>query len=296
MEQNVFIGVDLGGTTVGSIRLCGAVIEESFIRPISAQGSRDTILDEVKEAISAVLDDRVSAIGIGVPGLVDIEQGIVYDMVNLPAWKKIPLKELLEQAFNRPVFINNDANCFALGVHRYGVGQGFHNMVGLSIGTGLGVGVILNDRIFNGANCGAGEFGMLPYLDHNYEYYASGQFFLNNHHASGSNLFSLAEKGDEWALRAFSEYGHHLGKALNAVFYVCDPDVIVLGGSVSKAYPYFRAAMERSLLEVEYQTAIQRLKVEDGGERHISAVGAAMLCDQSDNRGESARKDRMAGE
>jgi glucokinase len=99
-------------------------------------------------------------------------------VVNIPSWQRVPLKELLEKEFEVPVSVNNDVNCFALGEHQFGLAQGIKHVVCVSAGTGLGAGIIINHQLFNGNNCGAGEIGLLPYLDHNIEYYASGNLFF----------------------------------------------------------------------------------------------------------------------
>jgi glucokinase len=87
------------------------------------------------------MDASVTGIGIGVPSVVDVETGIVYDVTNIPSWKKVELKSILETKFGLPVRVNNDVNCFILGEHRHGVARGFRSVVGLAMGTGLGGGI-----------------------------------------------------------------------------------------------------------------------------------------------------------
>ena len=87
------------------------------------------------------------------------KEGIVIDVLNIPSWKEVPLKKILEDRFQKPVWLNNDSNCFALGEYHFGKGQGYSNMLGVTIGTGLGTGIILNGKLCSGANGGAGEFG-----------------------------------------------------------------------------------------------------------------------------------------
>lgn len=277
MKHEVVIGVDLGGTNVQTIRLKNAVIEDIYRNDISAQADAEIILAQVKQAINEVMNEAVSAIGIGVPGLLDLQTGTVYDVVNILSWKEIPLKTILEKEYNIPVFINNDANCFALGEKYFGVGKNYDNLVGVIIGTGLGAGIIFNNELYNGANCAAGEFGMLPYLDYNYEYYVSGQFFKHFYQDTGKAFFEQAQKGETRALKIFQEFGKHLGKAIAAVFYTLDPQIIVLGGSVSKAFPFFKETMKQSLLQVGYQTAVKKLIIEVSREENIPALGSAAL-------------------
>ena len=277
METGKIIGVDLGGTNVQAARLNGSEIEQSYLQNISALANQETVLSEVISSIKQVMDSEVLGIGIGIPGLVEFDSGIVYELNNIPSWKEVPLREILEREFNVPVTINNDANCFALGELYFGKGKNFNDMVGLIIGTGLGSGIIFGKKLYHGANCGAGEFGMLPYLDHNYEYYCSGQFFKNHYNKSGREMALQAEQGNPEALAAFSEFGSHLGKALMATVYVLDPQLIVLGGSVSKSFPYFNKTMWESLNKIEYQHVLKNLKVEVSVNEHIPILGAAAL-------------------
>jgi len=281
MEAGKIIGVDLGGTNVQVARLSGSEIEQSFLQNISALASQETVLSEVISSIEQVIDSEVSGIGIGIPGLVELESGIVYELNNIPSWKKVPLREILEREFNVPVSINNDANCFALGELYFGKGRNFKDMVGLIIGTGLGSGIIIENKIFNGTSCGAGEFGMLPYLEYNYEYYCSGQFFKNQYNKSGREMAIQAKQGKPEALAAFNEFGFHLGKAVMAIAYALDPQLIVLGGSVSKSFPYFKKTMLDSLSEIEYQQVLKKLKIDISVNLHIPVLGAAALAIES---------------
>jgi glucokinase len=83
---------------------------------------------------------------------VDVEKGIVYSVINIPSWHEVPLKQILEDRFGLPVFVNNDANCFAMGELYYGSGRGYRHLVGLIVGTGLGAGIVVNGRLYSGAN------------------------------------------------------------------------------------------------------------------------------------------------
>lgn len=173
-----FIGVDLGGTNMRAGRISDNRLIEQASRPTpkDAKKCEDT-LEILLEAIRAVWNEDVKGIGIGVPSVVDRKKGIVYDVVNIPHWKEVHLKELLESQFNVPVYVDNDANCFALGERFFGEGRNYENFVGLTIGTGLGGGIIQQGKLLSDANCGSGEFGMLPYKDEILEYFCSGSYF-----------------------------------------------------------------------------------------------------------------------
>jgi len=271
------IGVDLGGSNVQTARLFKGEIEAYSKLDISAGAAAETVLQEVRLAIDAVMDNRVSAIGIGVPGLVDLPSGTVYELVNIPSWEKVHLKSILEKKYELPVYVNNDANCFALGEKYYGHGKNYKHLVGLILGTGMGAGIILDNKLYGGSNCGAGEFGMLPYLDQNYEYYGSGQFFKKRFNINGAALYEKAQSGDKQALKIFAEFGKHVGQALKVVFYTLDPEIIVLGGSVSKAFPFFKETMWQSFSRVAYHHAFKNIKVEVSADTRIPLLGAAAL-------------------
>ncbi len=221
--------------------------------------------------------DDVAGIGAGVPSVIDLMTGTVYDVQNIPSWKRVPLKARLEERYRRPVFVNNDANSFAAGEKIFGKIRPYDSAVGLIVGTGLGSGVIANGRLYSGANCGAGEFGMLPYLDRNFEAYASGQFFERVHGVTGRDLAARAAAGEANALAIFAEFGRHLGEAVKAVCYAVDPEIIVLGGSVSKSYGFFRAALWEAFETYAYSLARERLKIEVSETEGIAILGAAAL-------------------
>jgi glucokinase len=223
------------------------------------------------------LTKSTTAIGIGVPGLVDAAQAIVYDVVNIPAWKEVTLKKLLEERYQIPVLVNNDANCFAIGEFYFGKGKDQDSMIGLTIGTGLGSGIIINKKLYAGRNGGAGEFGMINYLDKYYEYYASGQFFQNIYQTDGEIVFKKAQSGDAAALKMYEEFGMHLGNAINTILYAFDTDLIVLGGSVKQSLPYFSKTMWQQIKTFAYGKAIESLRIEVSELTNSGILGAAAL-------------------
>ena len=150
------------------------------------------------------------------------------------------------------------------------------SLVGLTIGTGLGAGLILNGKLYSGPNCGAGEVGCLPYLDANLERYVSGAFF-NNGDLNGKVYFELAQKGDRMALAHYEQFGHHLGQAIKIIMYTYDPDSIILGGSVSQAFNFFYKAMFKAMQDFDYPGILNKIRVSPSRLKHSAILGAASL-------------------
>ncbi len=277
MSGAAVIGVDLGGTNVRA-----GIVEDGRLAavrsaPVRSKGSMEDVLEDLFGVLDGVMRPGLAGIGAGVPSVIDLSTGTVFDVQNIPSWKKVPLKGRLEERYGLPVYVNNDANAFAAGEKHFGKARPYDHAVGLIVGTGLGAGVIANGRLYSGANCGAGEFGMLPYLDRNFEAYASGQFFERLHGASGHEMAARAEAAEAGALAVFAEFGRHLGEAVKAICYAVDPEIIVLGGSVSKSYRLFQAALWEAFQTYAYSIAKERLRIEVSETENIAVLGAAAL-------------------
>jgi glucokinase len=285
VQRNMTIGIDLGGTNIrAGIEIDGQIVQQKR-SAFNAKGTLADTLVEFIDFIRPLVQPGVTGIGVGVPSVVDVEKGIVLNVVNIPTWEKVPLRAILEDAFGMPVYINNDVNCFILGEHRYGWVRGMKNVVGVSCGTGLGAGIIINNQLFNGNNCGAGEIGLLHYLDHNIEYYASGNLFKVKFGLTAEEAHRRAHQGDAAAQEYWNEFGKHLAEALKAVVYTYDPEAIVLGGSLSKAYDFFQAAMYTALQDFTFPESIRRLRIFQTQDENIPLLGAAAL----------AREHRLSG-
>ena len=277
MNNETVIGIDIGGTNIR-----GGLVNENMLSTITsckvnATGSVEDVLQQLFSLTDELINNSVTTIGIGIPGLVDIERGIVFDVVNIPSWKEVPLQKLMQDRYKIPVLINNDANCFALGEFHFGKGKDCNSMVGLTIGTGLGSGLILNKKLYVGKNCGAGEFGMIDYLDKYVEYYASGQYFTNVYQTDGEAVFKKACGGDTNALRMYEEMGAHLGNAIKIILYSLDVELIILGGSVRFAYPYFSKTMWQQIKTLAFQKSANSLRIEISELENSGILGAASL-------------------
>jgi glucokinase len=277
MNEINIIGIDLGGTHVRAGVVTGALLAEIVSARIPSSGTVEEVLKVIYELVDPLVDSDVRAIGIGVPSVVDIENGIVYDVQNIPSWKKVELKKLMEERYHLPVSVNNDANCFALGEKYFGKGKEFHSMIGLTIGTGLGAGIIINDKLYAGVNCGAGEFGNVAYLDQYVEYYASGQFFENCYQTNGELVYKKAMDGDPLSIMIFEEFGTHLGNAIRMILYTYCPELIELGGSISKAYALFEEKMWERIRTYVYSNTLEQFHLEVSDLENPGILGAASL-------------------
>ena len=273
MNHPSVVGIDLGATNVR-----GGIVQQGHIsgilsKKIRSRGTEEEVMQDLFSITDQLVNKDVASIGIGVPSVV----GIVYDVQHIPSWVEVPLKQRMEERYHIPVFVNNDANCFALGEFYFGKGQGSTNMIGLTVGTGLGAGIIINKHLYAGPNCGAGEFGMVEYLDHCLEYYCCGQFFQNVYHTDGQLVFERAAAGEAQALQWYAEMGLHLGKTIKVIMYTYDPSLIILGGSVRFAYAYFQQAMWQQIQSFAFTKSISRLQIELSDLTNSGILGAAGL-------------------
>lgn len=269
------IGVDVGGTNLRAGLVEGGQLIEVIDVNCPADGSEQEVMEAIFDVIGRLWNPSVMSIGVGIPSLVNAEKGIVYNVVNIPSWKKVYLKEALESRFKVEVGVNNDVNCFALGTHCYGVARSFQHIVAITLGTGLGAGLIINDRLYGGNNTGAGEIGCLPYLEHNFEYYCSSAFFKRNYHCCAAELSSKFD--EKTTARAWNEFGQHLGRLVCAVIDAYDPQAIVFGGGISRSFDCFRPAMLAEVSRFPFPETVRRLRILREETTHVALLGASLL-------------------
>lgn len=282
LYKNV-IGVTFGGKDLHVARIENGAIAKYTHKEINNRESEEAILNEIILTIKTVYNDTVFGIGVGMPSLVDVKEGIVYKPTNIPSWNKVHLKDILEENFKIPTFVNNDANCFALGEKYFGVAKDYDNIAGLTIGTGMGVGIIIDGKLYSGRNAGAGEFCSIPYRDHDYEYYCSTKYFEEKYGIINSVLFSRALKKDKIALAIYEMFGVDLGNAIKTIMYALDPDAVVIGGRIVDAYDFYKESMFKTIRTFIYPNTLKRIKILKSEEKNISTFGAAALCFENGN-------------
>ena len=267
MENKVIFGIDLGGTTIkmGLFGTEGESISDWEI-PTRTEGAGRYILADMAEAVKKTVAERniarqdVLGIGLGVPGAV-VDESLVAQAVNL-GWKDVDAGNELSQYTGFPVAVGNDANVAALGESWLGGGKGFKNMLLVTLGTGVGGGIIVDGRILTGSIGAGGEIGHMHIEDNETEPCGCGNYGCFEEYASATgavrvakrvlaesreesalrmtaftckDLFDAAANGDVVAKKAIAKYGDYLGKGLAICASVLNPEAIVLGGGVTKA-------------------------------------------------------------
>ncbi|UJH90151.1 ROK family protein [Antarcticibacterium sp. 1MA-6-2] len=271
------VGIDIGATKIH----IGLVQDSTVVRELkfstTAGGSKEEIMSTLVQKIEEISEPGIEGIGIGVPGLVDSKKGIIYDLENIPSWKEVHLKDYLEDHFQKPVKITNDANVFVMGEKIFGKGRPYENLVGITLGSGFGTGIIIDHKLYSGAFSSAGELGNIPYRDKTIEEYCSGKFFRDIHGTTGNEVYNLALKNDEGALKIFQEFGEHLGEALKLILYVLSPQAILLGGSVSNSFRFFEEPLVETVSSFPFKKVRDQLKIMHSNIPNISILGSAAL-------------------
>lgn len=292
MKKYVF-GVDVGGTTVklGLFDAQGNVLDKWEIPTRTVdEGSHilPDIADSIREKMKRIDKDSVAGVGIGAPGPID-GKGVVHRAVNL-GWGTFSIKDTLEDLLNMPVMAGNDANVAALGEMWMGGGQGCRDLIMVTLGTGVGGGIIIDGRILTGSGGAGGEIGHMHVEDEEEEscncgnkgcleqyssatgitrlanrlLAASGRdSVLRGGEVSGKSVFDAVKAKDPLAVETAEKFGKYLGDALASIACVVNPEAIVIGGGVSKAgeilIDYIRPHYEKNVFhgsrEVKFSLA-----------------------------------------
>ena len=272
--DRVTLGIDLGGTKVrtGVVREDGEVIGEGLV-PTEADTETERVFENIVRSAKLACRDAgldmedVWAVGIGSPAPLDLAQGVIVSPVNLPSLHSFPIVDRLREALDKPVVLNNDGNCFGLAEARYGAGQDADVCCGFTLGTGLGCAVVMQGKIYNGPGGAAAEIWCSPHGDEIVEESVSGRGVTRNYEAltgrpeEPKEIADRAREGEEKAAEAWRQFGHDLAVPLAYVCNVLDPDVVVLGGSLSRAHDLFGDAMELRAQEYINEINLRRLRI-----------------------------------
>lgn len=271
------IGIDIGGTSIDLGLVAGGQLLHKSTFEVDNFIGREELLNQLISVLSSFDLQNVRGIGIGVPGIIDPERGFIYDLPNLPLWFELPLADILSKEFSLPVKLNNDAGCYALGHAYYGQGRLYKNFVALTLGTGLGMGIVINGKLYSGLMAGAGEIGMLPYKNGIIEEYAASAYFPRHYGQSAKQLYDQAQQNSAMAIEAFADYGVHLGNAIKMVMSMIAPEAIILGGSIARAYPFFWQSMKKTISDFEYTRQLKKTEIYAAQHQDMGIMGAAAL-------------------
>lgn len=275
------MGIDIGGTTINGGRIEGAQIVEEITMDTMAREGGVTTINIVKEVIRRLKRADTRAIGIGVPSVVDRNRGVVYNVQNIRDWEEVHLKSLLEEEFGVPVWLDNDANCFAYGEKIFGKGKTYENFVGITLGTGVGGGIIQQHRLLHDSNCGSGEFGEIPYLGSILEDYCGSRFFTLKAGRTAHEIALSAAEGDNGSQKHYEEYGKHLAALVKIISLILDPQAIIFGGSISQSFGLFEKAMYEGLKDYPYPNSMDKLHILTSELKNVGVLGAGALCIES---------------
>ncbi|ATC94991.1 ROK family protein [Pseudoalteromonas tunicata] len=276
--QDAVLSVDLGGTKLSLGYVLAGQVHNKRQLSVPADFEKQAFNDFLLGAIGELYQPNCKGIAIGVPSLVEMSQGRVIETTNILYWQDVPLAQLLTERFNCPVVVHNDANCFAAGEYFGGSFAKNTNLIGVCLGTGLGAGLMLEGRLYTGTHSAAGEFGSFPYQDSIIEHYCSGAFFKHRG-LNGKEVYEAAVKGDSSALGLFDEFGKHMAHAISLVVLAFNPNVVVLGGSVSISFPLFIDSLHTTLNKISHPTIVENLHIVASNVSDAALKGAAFLFD-----------------
>jgi len=257
-SRQYIVGVDLGGTKIhtGIVTRDFCILPGEVINPSESEGSRRHVCSNIIRSITQVLEkntvlmEEVIGIGLGSPGPLDLKRGRILNAPNLHSLQSFNIKSFLTKKFKVPVFVNNDANCFVLGEAKFGAGKKASVVCGLTLGTGLGCGIVIDGKIYDGFTGTAAEIWCSPLGTSTVEETLSGKGFRKFYSGSRITVKEIADRayyGEKKAVEAWKKYGVQMGITLAWIVNLLDPQIIILGGSIAAAFSLFQQSMMESL-------------------------------------------------
>ena len=280
------LGIDIGGTNIklGLLSSSGHIISRSYLTTKTFASTKSKLIDGLVETILSIIRQNkltkkdFKGIGVGLPGLVDSSSGVVKFLPNIPGWRNVPLKKILERKLNLSVFIDNDAKVITLGEWKFGAGRGVDNLLCMTLGTGVGGGLILNGQLYRGVSNTAGEFGHVPLNENGprcncggvacFERYVGNQHLLQRARTIfKKNVTAVKDLGD-WAaardrdaLRFWEETGRKIAQGLVTIVNLLNLERIVSGGGVAHNLPYMIRTIQKTLAERALKVPVSRVKI-----------------------------------
>ena len=285
-KNRFFAGIDLGGTKILTVVTDSEknVLAKTKI-PTEATRGVDTVLDNIFKSLDisckecGIAPESLSGIGIGVPGPANYEKGLVYDCPNLAGWKNIEVRKIISERLNVPVFVENDARVAGLAETRLGAAKGFRHVFYITISTGIGSAIIIDGKIYHGADGAAGEFGQMKLLDGSIlEQKFAGPAVERLFGLPTTQLAGLIEKNDGGAKAALGYLTHGIGIFLANVATLLNPQIIVVGGGVSQLGDLILDPIREKVAAKAFSIAAKNVKIVPAALRTDSgAIGAVEL-------------------
>lgn len=298
--MKVFLGIDWGGTYLkaGLVDIKGKIVVKKVYASAELK-KKQGFIKNLKSLIKSFSGFTIRGVGIGAPGIIDIEKGFIYYLPNIPGWKNYPLRRVLTKSLGLPVFIDNDANAFALAESRFGAARGKKRAIFLTLGTGLGGAIIFNNQLIEGKTSAA-ELGHVPINPQGklcgcggrgcIETYVGNRYLISYYRRLKKNktnvrevkqLFEKGLKGEKEALVVWNEFSHNLGKFLSGMINVFNPQVIIFGGGVSGAFRLFKPLVEKEIRKQVMWPQNLGVKLVKARLKDAGIVGAALLAKEN---------------
>ena len=310
------IGIDVGGTNVKLALVEDGKIIYSNTVPTNAKKGYEYTVNNIKQAIKDLMKDsktaqeEIEGIGFDFPGQVDCKTGVVKLAPNIPGWVNVPIGQMIEEEFHIPTRIDNDVRCAALGELKFGAGKGCENFICITVGTGIGSGIVINGKVVRGATnaagelghiklqmkdgpiCGCGDTGCLEAFASGpaivamaYDYIRGGKSTKFREMAEENHgeitpyiVAKAAEAGDPVAKRIFEIIGEYIGLGLTSVINLLNPEKVIIGGGVAEAGELLLAPIRKTIKEramVVAGNAVEIVPAQLGNSAGV--IGASML-------------------
>ncbi|MBF0522078.1 MAG: ROK family protein [Candidatus Omnitrophica bacterium] len=280
------ISVDFGGTNIklGLVNTSGKIVSRANLATKNFASNKQKLIRTIVQSIDKLIEENrltknnILGIGMGLPGLIDPKNGIVLFLPNVPGWRNVPLRNIMQNATKLPVFIDNDVNVMALGEWKYGAGKGYQNLICITLGTGVGGGMILDNTLYRGEGFAAGEIGHMPLNEKGpvcncggegcFERYVGNQTLqekaakiFKNKAIALEDVFDLAKKDNSRAIQFWEEAAAHIGNALVGVVNLLNPRLIIIGGGVSNSYQFLGKTIADVIKKRSMKTQADMVKV-----------------------------------
>ncbi|MCX7706046.1 MAG: ROK family protein [bacterium] len=304
------IGIDLGGTYIkyGLVDVEGNILKKGILPTNAEKGSRDIVIEQMSCAIKDAWDENIEGIGIGTPGVVD-NNGIVFESPNLPGWHNFNVKEVFEKKFGKKVVVENDANSIVWGEYLFGAGKGTRTIICLTLGTGLGGGVVINGKLLRGAiysaaelghmvvdyrgrKCGCGSVGCIEaYVGRDYivksairkirkgEKTVLSKMVKDLTEITPKMISDAYQKGDKLAEKVWIEMATALGAFLAGLVNMLNPDRIILAGGIAQAGEILFSTVRKTIAERAMKVLAKTVEVVPAGLGNDAGIisGAALI-------------------